>query len=268
MATSPVSRVELLQTILNSTRSYPKRQTKSTSGSVSNSLPPPVIPHSSLSSPEDITSTLIEQGLSFKLARSVSQAYLDKAVQLQLHSQASLASNHRHVAHSRPSSRLSSHKGLLQLQTKLRKAHEKVYRRDLSTILSKTIQLAKVRLQAAQASQRPEDSEDDRDAKNGEEEDEEEVAGEDGSVNADDEKALQDMSAVCQHFFVLHQSRNISSIPLQRSSVLLSRMYERGFTFPRRYEKIKLAEETGLTYRQIGIWVSPSRLQAPSSTIP
>lgn len=32
-------------------------------------------------------------------------------------------------------------------------------------------------------------------------------------------------------------------------------MYELGFHFPRRHEKIKLAEATGLTYRQIGIWV-------------
>ncbi|KAG8916477.1 hypothetical protein FRC02_003807 [Tulasnella sp. 418] len=69
-----------------------------------------------------------------------------------------------------------------------------------------------------------------------EESDEDPAAGDDGDANKADEQVFKEMS-VC-------------------SSTLLAKMYERTITFPKRHRKIRLSQETGLTYRQIGIWFS------------
>ncbi|KAG8939317.1 hypothetical protein FRC03_006380 [Tulasnella sp. 419] len=59
---------------------------------------PSTPPSTNLFSPEDITSTLAHTGLEFKLAKLVSQTYLDRAVQLQLASQSRFAAAQRDIA--------------------------------------------------------------------------------------------------------------------------------------------------------------------------
>ncbi|KAG8957983.1 hypothetical protein FRC03_009558 [Tulasnella sp. 419] len=234
------SRMETFKNLISSIRPAKIQLQRPQQQAIPPQSSPSTPPSTNLFSPEDITSTLIHTGLEFKLARSVSQTYLDRAVQLQLASQSRLAAAQRDITPKARSSKVVS--SLSQLQSKLRKSQERVYRRELKILFDKTIALAKDRL--AKAKQPTEETSDDEDGQrlrtqSAEGSDEDPAAGDDGAANEADEKAFKEMSA--------------------RSSVLLAKMYERGITFPKRHEKIRLSQETGLTYRQIGIWFSNRR---------
>ncbi|KAG8906746.1 hypothetical protein FRB99_006237 [Tulasnella sp. 403] len=191
-----------------------------------------------LPAPEDITSRLSEKHLPFKLARKVSQSYVEKAVDLQFHFQHGQRHHSKIISAAEASPYTSN---ISHLQSKLCASQKTAYKTHLQSLLNQTISLAK----DGYTQPEPEETEDEEPAPStcklpadGTEEDED-GEGERSQANPEDEQALQNMSA--------------------RASALLSMMYERGFTFPRRWEKIKLAEATGLTYRQIGIWYSNRR---------
>lgn len=234
----------LLSTIRGAKSRLQNERPRSTPNSVH--PPPPAISHN-LPAPEDITSRLASDlGLEFRAARKVSQVYVDKAVELQFLSQKRMGSTHKKIIRTARSSKAVA--DVNQVQNMLRDSQKRFYKRDIRSLLNQTMEMAKTCYPKTRATEL-EDTEDE-DATSptpktrGESADASDDEGADGEsgggpANAEDEKALQDMSVL--------------------SSCILTRMYEKGHTFPRRHEKIKLAEATGLTYRQIGIWYSNRR---------
>ncbi|KAG9051313.1 hypothetical protein FS837_009580 [Tulasnella sp. UAMH 9824] len=243
-SSSSLSVSRLLATIRGAKSRLQNERPRTTSSPVH--PPPPAISHN-LPAPEDITSRLASDlGLEFKVARKVSQVYVDKAVELQFLSQKRMASTHKKIIRTARSSKAVA--DVNQLQNMLRDSQKRFYKRDIRSLLKQTTEMAKACYPNTRATEA--DDTEDEDAtsptlqargNSADGSDDEGADGESGGgpADAEDEKALQDMSVL--------------------SSCILTRMYEKGHTFPRRHEKIKLAEATGLTYRQIGIWYSNRR---------
>ncbi|KAG8927954.1 hypothetical protein FRC01_006666 [Tulasnella sp. 417] len=243
-SSSSLSVSRLLSTIRGAKSRLQNERPRTTPNSVH--PPPPAISHN-LPAPEDITSRLASDlGLEFRVARKVSQVYVDKAVELQFLSQKRMGSTHKKIIRTARSSKAVA--DVNQLQNMLRDSQKRFYKRDIRSLLKQTTEMAKACYPNARAPELEDTEDEDATSptlkargNSADGSDDEGADGESGGgpADAEDEKALQDMSVL--------------------SSCILTRMYEKGHTFPRRHEKIKLAEATGLTYRQIGIWYSNRR---------
>ncbi|KIO31858.1 hypothetical protein M407DRAFT_217124 [Tulasnella calospora MUT 4182] len=243
-SSSSLSVSRLLSTIRGAKSRLQNERPRTTPNSVH--PPPPAISHN-LPAPEDITSRLASDlGLEFRVARKVSQAYVDKAVELQFLSQKRMGSTHKKIIRTARSSKAVA--DVNQLQNMLRDSQKRFYKRDIRSLLKQTTELAKACYPNTRATELEDTEDEDATSptmkargNSADGSDDEGADGESGGgpADAEDEKALQDMSVL--------------------SSCILTGMYEKGHTFPRRHEKIKLAEATGLTYRQIGIWYSNRR---------
>ncbi|KAG9018225.1 hypothetical protein FRB90_011860 [Tulasnella sp. 427] len=215
--------------------------------------PPPPSSSHQLPAPEDITSRLASKlGLNFKAARRISQAYVDKAVELQFLSQNRMSATQRRIV--RTARRTESVNSFDVLQSKLRESQEQFYKHDIQSLLQQTMEMTEANHPHTGAPKQEETDEEteeeDQDTNHpspdvpsetlqGSYDEDDEDSGDDGPADAEDVKALQNMEP--------------------RSICILAGMYHKGHTLPRRFEKIKLAEATGLTYRQIGIWYSNRR---------
>ncbi|KAG8989541.1 hypothetical protein FRB93_003605 [Tulasnella sp. JGI-2019a] len=243
---SPRSRINTLKGLFSSIRDSRARiMHERSKGPKTPSTP--ALP-SELTPPVDITTRLLERGMPFTDARAVSSAFIDNGVQVQFASQQRHAKTQKKALRRARTSKVMENIG--HFQEKLRNTQQKIYNSDLRSLFDKTMGMVKSAPTVVDLS----DSE----------EDEEEIVEQPQVVQVADEEldgevlveTVQDDEASAP---ATNEEQNVMGEVTPEVTAVLIDVYNHGFTFPDRQEKIKLAQTTNLTYRQIGIWFSNRR---------
>lgn len=134
------TRITNLKGLFSSIRDSRKRLGDHSTKSIDpKSLPTPI--PTSLPPPVDITAGLIDRGIEFDDARAVSSAYMDKGVKVQILSQQRFSKLQKRIGRRTRHTNVVGNMGLLQ--EKLRSAQKKLYHSNLTTILSKTMNIVR-----------------------------------------------------------------------------------------------------------------------------
>ncbi|KAG8881165.1 hypothetical protein FRB98_004516 [Tulasnella sp. 332] len=210
----------------------------------------PALP-SSLAPPVDITTTLLDRGMKFNDARAVSSAFIDQGVKVQFASQQRHAKTQKNALRRARTSKVMENIG--HFQEKLRNTQQKIYNSDLHSLFRKTMGMVETTFPAPTVVDLS-DSDDDEEA-----EEQPRRVVEATTDNMEDEVAEEtveddDIAAPASK----EEQNAMGELTPEITAVLID-IYNNGFVFPDRQEKIKLAQATNLTYRQIGIWFSNRR---------